>query len=113
MQVTVPVDLNRQNLEARGADIRGSDPPFATSPARLDKRPPVAPKPQRVPSADEFPVLGGGSGGITPPLRVNGPTAAQVLQAPAPGRSQPGTRGGSPENIMPIQNAKVSGALAD
>ena len=46
-----------------------------------------APPKQRVPNADEFPVLGGSS---TPP-QVNGnghathtgPTAAQVLQAPA------------------------------
>lgn len=42
---------------------------------------------QRVPGADEFPVLGGS---ITPPgrspaaLTFKGPTAAQVLQAPPP-----------------------------
>ncbi|KAI0080340.1 hypothetical protein K474DRAFT_1704890 [Panus rudis PR-1116 ss-1] len=68
---------------------------------RYDKRP-FAPKPQRVPSADEFPVLGGSS---TPPLRTptinghSGPTAAQVLQAPPPRKekdSQPSTRGASP-----------------
>lgn len=69
----------------------------------------MAPKPQRVPSADEFPVLAGSS---TPPLRSpgangtflnghGGPTAAQVLQAPAPHKkeSQPGTRGGSPDSF--------------
>lgn len=46
---------------------------------------------QRVPSADEFPVL---SGSTTPPARSpavlngvsHGPTAAQVLQAPAPAK---------------------------
>lgn len=52
---------------------------------------------QRVPNADEFPVLGGST---TPPTRsgVNGllngqvhagPTAAQVLQAPAPVKKEP------------------------
>ncbi|TEB38925.1 hypothetical protein FA13DRAFT_418288 [Coprinellus micaceus] len=41
-------------------------------------------RPQRVPSADDFPVL---PGSVTPPKRVNGvngPTAAQILSAPAP-----------------------------
>ncbi|KXN88724.1 hypothetical protein AN958_06591 [Leucoagaricus sp. SymC.cos] len=46
-----------------------------------------APAKQRVPSADDFPVL---VGTITPPskspLTANGPTAAQVLQAPAPAK---------------------------
>ena len=57
---------------ANGAHVR---PPKSTP----------APQKQRVPNADEFPVLGGSS---TPP-QVNGynthtgPTAAQVLQAPA------------------------------
>ena len=75
----------------------------------------VAVKPQRVPSADEFPVL---SGSLTPPLRSpgassangwTGPTAAQVLQAPAPPRkeSQPSTRGVSPANGRPGPPAKV------
>ncbi|KAI9444707.1 hypothetical protein H4582DRAFT_2070474 [Lactarius indigo] len=52
--------------------------------ARPPKSAPVPPK-QRVPNADEFPVLGGSS---TPPQANghgthNGPTAAQVLQAAA------------------------------
>ena len=65
-------------------------------------------KPQRLPGADEFPVL---AGSATPPLRSpgggangwSGLTAAQVLQAPAPGRkdSQPSTPGGSVENFRP------------
>lgn len=71
-------------------------------------------KPQRLPSADEFPVLNGSS---TPPLRSpgsaangwSGPTAAQVLKAPAPPKedSQPGTRGASPANGKPSQPVKV------
>lgn len=57
---------------------------------------------QRVPRADEFPVL---AGTITPP-RVNGtghngPTAAQVLQAPPPvrkeGSKESSTRGTTPD----------------
>lgn len=52
--------------------------------SRVPKSAPVPPK-QRVPNADEFPVLGGSS---TPPqvnghTGHNGPTAAQILQAPA------------------------------
>lgn len=62
---------------------------------------------QRVPNADDFPVL---AGTITPPskspLTVNGPTAAQILQAPAPMRKEvsslingkeASTRGTTPE----------------
>lgn len=75
----------------------------------------IPPKPQRLPSADEFPVLSGSS---TPPLRSpgataasgwSGPTAAQVLKAPAPPRedSLPGTRGASPANGRSSQSAKV------
>lgn len=61
-----------------------------------------APKPQRVPNADEFPVLGGSvpssrasSNGTTTP-RYSGPTAAQVLQAPAP-RKDSHNRGNTPD----------------
>ncbi|TCD67107.1 hypothetical protein EIP91_000570 [Steccherinum ochraceum] len=104
-------DQNNPSVAVNG--VEGSHQGFRTNhypngvrPA--DKRP-VAPRPQRVPSADEFPVLTGSS---TPPLRSpgpngtflnghSGPTAAQVLQAPPPQRkdkdSQPGTRGGSPD----------------
>jgi len=58
---------------------------------------------QRVPNADEFPVL---AGSTTPPNRVgtngfNGPTAAQVLRAPAPvrndGSKESSTRGTTPD----------------
>jgi hypothetical protein len=63
---------------------------------------------QRVPNADDFPVLGGST---TPPARQpNGaPTAAQVLQAPPPVKkeaSQASTRGPSPD--LP----KVNGTIA-
>ncbi|KAG6817722.1 hypothetical protein H0H87_004513 [Tephrocybe sp. NHM501043] len=74
--------------------------------ARPEKRPPPF-KQQRVPNADEFPVL---AGSVTPPARStnglpngNGPTAAQVLSAPAPFRPReasskdPSTRGTSPD----------------
>ncbi|KAF9448191.1 hypothetical protein P691DRAFT_730183, partial [Macrolepiota fuliginosa MF-IS2] len=69
-----------------------------------------APLRQRVPNADEFPVLGGT---ITPPSRspltASGPTAAQVLQAPPPakkdgvttngtGKEASSTRGTTPEH---------------
>lgn len=59
---------------------------------RSDKRNSVARQThpqQRIPSADDFPVL---AGSTTPPARspgispLNGPTAAQVLQAPPPVR---------------------------
>lgn len=68
------------------------------------------PAPQRVPSADEFPVL---AGSVTPPKLVNGfghlgPTAAQVLQAPPPVRKEASkessTRGTTPE---PVRNTSV------
>jgi hypothetical protein len=79
---------------------------------RGDRKHPPPPKPQRVPSADDFPVLGGTS---TPPLRSpgsasgwTGPTAAQILRAPAPRKdSQPGTRAASPANGRPAPPAKV------
>ena len=67
---------------------------------------------QRVPNADDFPILGGST---TPPTRQpnglpNGaPTAAQVLQAPPPVKketSQASTRGPSPD--LP----KVNGTIA-
>ncbi|KAF7337451.1 Ankyrin repeat containing protein [Mycena sanguinolenta] len=65
---------------------------------------------QRVPNADEFPVL---AGTTTPPTRANGslpngnghagPTAAQILQAPRPARSNSSQavtpRGVTPERV--------------
>ena len=67
------------------------------------KSQPVKQQIQRVPNADEFPVL---AGSITPPKLVNGNghsglTAAQVLQAPPPARKdvskEASTRDPSPE----------------
>jgi hypothetical protein len=80
--------------------------PHNHSHGRFDKRasgPAPAPPPvkQRLPSADDFPVL---SGSTTPPLRSpgvngvsNGPTAAQILSAPAP-RREASTRTASPDS---------------
>ncbi|KAI0830559.1 hypothetical protein BC628DRAFT_1416101 [Trametes gibbosa] len=73
------------------------------------------PKLQRVPNADEFPVLGGSSPSISRGPSVNGsvtsaysgPTAAQVLQAPPPVRKDlQVTRGSSPEQTSPAQTDK-------
>ncbi len=68
-------------------------------------------KPQRVPSADEFPVLGGApssrasSNGATTP-GYSGPTAAQVLQAPPP-RKEVHTRGSTPDQLASATASKV------
>lgn len=94
---------------------------------RVDKKPFAAK--QRVPNADEFPVL---TGCTTPPARspglngamLNGsgngvPTAAQVLQAPPPVRKdstkESSTRGATPDpvkstapKVRPTRNAKHS-----
>jgi len=78
---------------------------------------------QRVPNADEFPVL---AGSTTPPARspgVNGslpngnghaaPTAAQILQAPRPVRSNSSqavtSRGVTPERVKELK-PEVNGA---
>ncbi|KAI0778430.1 hypothetical protein BD413DRAFT_609042 [Trametes elegans] len=75
---------------------------FANGPRQDRKFAP--PRPQRVPNADEFPVLGGSSpasrgpssnGTVTPGYA--GPTAAQVLQAPPPKKEAQTTRGNTPE----------------
>ncbi|CCM04200.1 uncharacterized protein FIBRA_06366 [Fibroporia radiculosa] len=81
---------------------------YASNGVRPDKK--SAPmKPQRVPNADEFPVLTSTTPSTTPPLRspalhgssaagYTGPTAAQVLQAPAPRKDgQQTLRGTTPE----------------
>ncbi|CAL1695190.1 unnamed protein product [Somion occarium] len=101
---------------SRGRAYSGFKPNQFINGHRTDRRV-AAPRPQRLPSADEFPVLAGTS---TPPLRspgangvlVNGqgPTAAQVLQAPPPVRkekdNQSSTRGSSPNSEGPERNAK-------
>ncbi|GBE77794.1 predicted protein [Sparassis crispa] len=81
---------------------------------RLEKKV-IPPRPQRLPSADEFPVLAS----ATPPLRspplnasgssgYTGPTAAQVLLAPPPSRkdAQPDVRGSTPEHDSSTPGAK-------
>lgn len=76
---------------------------------------PIASK-QRVPNADEFPVLGGST---TPPAQspginghmngLSGPTAAQVLRAPPPARkdsyrdTSTSSRSQTPESAQPTQ----------
>ncbi|KAH9898152.1 hypothetical protein C8Q73DRAFT_744230 [Cubamyces lactineus] len=85
---------------------------FANGPRQDRKFAP--PKPQRVPNADEFPVLGGSSpssrgpsvnGSVTP--GYSGPTAAQVLQAPAPPKKEAQvTRGNTPEQGSPAPTPK-------
>ncbi|KAH7930514.1 hypothetical protein BV22DRAFT_1054634 [Leucogyrophana mollusca] len=89
---------------------------------RVDRKPPVR---QRVPNADEFPVLGGST---TPPSRssvnggppVNGhvgPTAAQVLQAPPPFRRESTkdatTRSASPEQYAPKSSQKLTSPVQE
>lgn len=79
-----------------GSRSRGTK---SNGPPRADKK--FAPK-QRVPNADEFPVLGGSTSSSRSSVNGScGPTAAQVLQAPAPPRKEttkdPATRAASPE----------------
>jgi hypothetical protein len=92
---------------------QGSKNNSAVNGARVDKKPFTVR--QRVPNADEFPVL---AGATTPPSRSpgiqvamlngsghGGPTAAQVLQAPPPVRKDStkdsSTRGTTPDPVKP------------
>jgi hypothetical protein len=92
---------------------QGAKNNHAVNGVRADKRPLTVK--QRVPNADEFPVL---AGSTTPPSRspglngamLNGighsvPTAAQVLQAPPPVRKDStkdsSTRGTTPDPVNP------------
>jgi hypothetical protein len=71
---------------------------------------------QRVPNADDFPVL---AGSTTPPARSpghtsltnghvhSGPTAAQVLQAPAPIRKDTGNESSTRDGTPDSESAKV------
>ncbi|KAG6821382.1 hypothetical protein H0H93_014179 [Arthromyces matolae] len=95
-------DTNRPRYQQGGKNHHSPN-------GRSEKRPPPPPK-QRVPNADDFPVL---AGSITPPTKntglngfshgQNGLTAAQILSAPAPFRSKDtsskdsSTRGSSPD----------------
>ncbi|OJT02708.1 hypothetical protein TRAPUB_6702 [Trametes pubescens] len=94
--------------KGRAPNFRPNGNNFANGPRPDRKFAP--PKAQRVPNADEFPVLGGSSptsrgpsvnGSVT--SAYSGPTAAQVLQAPAPPRKDaPTTRGNSPDQASPV-----------
>ena len=83
--------------------------------ARPNGKPVAQPK-QRVPNADEFPVL---AGTTTPPARsplgapagLGGPTAAQVLQNPAPSRKdlvKDLFRGGAPKTSPPVEATPIT-----
>ncbi|KAF9460139.1 hypothetical protein BDZ94DRAFT_1170296 [Collybia nuda] len=124
--MTIREELPRQQGVVEASSRSSSDhgrPRFvknnhATNGLRNDKKPPAIK--QRVPNADEFPVL---AGSTTPPsksLGFNGalsngngnsaPTAAQVLQAPPPTRKdsvkESSTRGTTPDpiKVKPIIN---------
>ncbi|KAK1228681.1 hypothetical protein PQX77_008334 [Marasmius sp. AFHP31] len=92
--------------------------PNSVAPQMNGKRP--FPLKQRLPNADDFPVL---AGSTTPPSSKvvngyfsgqNGPTAAQILQAPAPARSisSNATRTGSPDSTSSAKDFRpeVNGA---
>ncbi|TFK92804.1 hypothetical protein K466DRAFT_594949 [Polyporus arcularius HHB13444] len=92
---------------------------FANGPRQDRRFGPV--KTQRVPNADEFPVLGGAvpssrasSNGATTP-GYSGPTAAQVLQAPAPPRKETQTRGNTPDQLVsaPAPKSEVNGVVPE
>ncbi|KAH8835845.1 hypothetical protein DL96DRAFT_92779 [Flagelloscypha sp. PMI_526] len=92
--------INNNSRSTNGFNPRGGK----MNGARSDRKPPAAIR-QKLPSADDFPVL---ASSITPPLRspslnghvgLNGPTAAQVLQAPPPRKEPPSTRGPSPDSV--------------
>lgn len=89
-----------------GSRSRGTK---SNGPSRAEKK--FTPK-QRVPNADEFPVLGGSTNSSRSSVNGScGPTAAQVLQAPAPARKEtvkdPVTRAASPEQNS-VKNQAVS-----
>lgn len=100
-----------------GFGYKGS--PNNVAPQMNGKRP--LPLKQRLPNADDFPVL---AGSTTPPSAkvVNGyfnghsgPTAAQILQAPAPARSTSSnvTRSASPDSTSSTKDFRpeVNGAV--
>ncbi|KZT30732.1 hypothetical protein NEOLEDRAFT_1083068 [Neolentinus lepideus HHB14362 ss-1] len=105
-------DTNNRMRLMNGARL----PPGGPPPPRVDKR--VGLK-QRLPSADEFPAL---AGSTTPPKQspglnspngygFQGPTAAQVLQAPAPARkdtSRESLSSNSSEQGRPTPSEKVN-----
>ncbi|KAG6381009.1 hypothetical protein JVT61DRAFT_5404 [Boletus reticuloceps] len=92
---------------SQSADPGSRPKGFKSNGLRVEKKPLV--KQQRVPNADEFPVLGGSTttssrssvSGAPVTNGLAGPTAAQILQAPPPSRKdttkEPRTRSVSPE----------------
>ncbi|KAH0590955.1 hypothetical protein H2248_001068 [Termitomyces sp. 'cryptogamus'] len=110
-------DTNRPRYHQGGKNGYGQNG------ARAEKRLPPPPKQQRVPNADEFPVLAGTN---TPPTRNTGlnglsnghtgPTAAQVLSAPAPFRKDAAskdssTRGSSPDSKSAVASKVESNGV--
>ncbi|KAH9951023.1 hypothetical protein B0H21DRAFT_859868 [Amylocystis lapponica] len=101
-------DSSRSQSTEPGSRSRsqGFKPNHGSNGSRAEKKFPS--KPQRVPNADEFPVLAS----TTPPLRspglngptsgmYSGPTAAQVLQAPPPRKDlQPGFHASAPDQVL-------------
>lgn len=104
--------MNGTNDSSRSQSTDPGNRPKAlkTNGSRMGKGPFV--KQQRVPNADEFPVLGGSTttssrssaNGAPVTNGLPGPTAAQVLQAPPPFRKdatrEAGTRSVSPEELQ-------------
>ncbi|KAI8980764.1 hypothetical protein BD414DRAFT_420239 [Trametes punicea] len=96
--------------KGRGPNFKSNH--FANGPRQDRKFAP--PKPQRVPNADEFPVLGGSSPSARGPSAngpvapgYSGPTAAQVLQAPPPPKKDAqATRDNTPEQASPAPTPK-------
>ncbi|ESK98092.1 protein with ankyrin repeats [Moniliophthora roreri MCA 2997] len=99
-----------QNRPRHGMGFKNG--PNGAVPPNNKRSPP--PK-QRVPNADDFPVL---AGSTTPPTKAvngyfngnghTGPTAAQVLQAPPPGRRESAnvTRTASPDSASSVKDSK-------
>ncbi|KAK7059179.1 hypothetical protein VNI00_001806 [Paramarasmius palmivorus] len=99
-----------ESRSRHGMGFKGG--PNGVSPSST-KRPP--PPKQRVPNADDFPVLGGST---TPPTKAvngyfngnghTGPTAAQVLQAPPPAKRESAsvTRTASPDSTSSVKDLK-------
>ncbi|KAH6916923.1 hypothetical protein BKA70DRAFT_1417707 [Coprinopsis sp. MPI-PUGE-AT-0042] len=97
-QVAQPQQVQQQPLKPDfGNRPRYQGPKQYAHAPQHGRRPGPASRVQRVPSADDFPVL---PGSATPP-RVNGvngnsgPTAADILRAPAPARSKDASEDGT------------------
>ncbi|KAG6832527.1 hypothetical protein H0H92_000156 [Tricholoma furcatifolium] len=97
-----------QHSEGRPRYHQGGKNGFGQNGARPERRPLPPKQPQRVPNADDFPVL---AGSVTPPAKLNGlpnginghagPTAAQILSAPAPVRKDASSKDSSTRGPTP------------